>query len=141
MSNDSASATPNSPPTTRVTKLPVLRPVELAAGSSGRLDVVVVDDREGDGETPSRSVVLGDSSASVVVAVRASVVLGDNRGVVEAGEPDPRGFVVVGRGRALVEVVGAMVMGPPRPAVVVVGDSTVVVDRASVVTVEGTTST
>lgn len=127
MSADKASATASRPATTKVTRFPVLRPVELAVCSRGRLDVVVL--------LGGREVTVDESSPSAVVAVRASVVLGAILRVEVEGEtvdPEPLLLVVVERARTLVEVEGAAVVELAL-GVVVVGISTVVLDSTSVV--------
>jgi hypothetical protein len=118
--------------------LPALRPVELAACSSARSDVVVVGaGRETGGPKPPRSVVVGDSSTVAVVAVRALVVLVDARRAVvegEADDPERLFIVVVEPGLTLVEVAeAAVVVVEVSAAVVLVGTSTVVLGSTSVV--------
>lgn len=125
---------------TSVTRFPVLRPVEAAACFRGGLDVevVVLGGREMLGNRLSRSVLEGESSTSAVVAVRAVVVVGEDRrgAVVEDGELAPRALVVVGTGPVLVVVAGATVVEAPL-SVVVVMMASVVLERLAVVVVDG----
>ena len=109
---------------TRATTLPVLKPVELAACSSGRVGDVVLSGDEVSGADRSPSVVVGRWSRPAVVAVLTRVVLGMTFRAVVDGEAEAFGAVVVGRGRAL--VVGDA-------AVVELGGEVVLGDGATVV--------
>ena len=113
---------------TRATTLPVLKPLELAACSSGRVDDVVWSGCEVSVADRSQSVVAGLSSRPAVVAVLARVVLGATLRAVVGGETEAFGAVVVDRGRALVvegvavvELGGEVVLGDGATVAEVVG--------------------